>query len=96
MGVRVSEIIPEIKTATTMVIANSFKILPMIPPMKTRGMNTEARQMVMERMVKLICFEPLLAGSLLAACFWDQDEAHTNPFCVRFDLLTVYFVFVLK
>ena len=46
--------------------------------------------------VKLICFEPLLAGSLLAACFWDQDEAHTNPFCARFDLLTVYFVFVLK
>ena len=46
--------------------------------------------------VKLICFEPLLAGSLLAACFWDQDEAHTNPFCVCFDLLTVYFVFVLK
>ena len=46
--------------------------------------------------VKLICFEPLLAGSLLAACFWDQDEAHTTPFCVRFDLLTVDFVFVLK
>ena len=46
--------------------------------------------------VRLICFEPLLAGYLLAACFWDQDEAHTNPFCVRFDLLTVYFVFVLK
>ena len=46
--------------------------------------------------VRLICFEPLLAGYLLAACFWDQDEAHTNPFCVCFDLLTVYFVFVLK
>ena len=30
--------------------------------------------------VRLICFEPLLAGYLLAACFWDQDEAHTNPF----------------
>ena len=46
--------------------------------------------------VRLICFEPLLAGYLLAACFWDQDEAHANPFCVRFDLLTVYFVVVLK
>ena len=46
--------------------------------------------------VRLICFEPLLAGYLLAACFGDQVEAHTNPFCVRFDLLTAYFVFVLK
>ena len=46
--------------------------------------------------VKLISFEPLPAGSLLAACFWDQNDARTNPFCVRFDLLTVYFVFVLK
>ena len=43
--------------------------------------------------VRLTCFEPLLAGYLLAACFWDQDEAHTNPFCVRFDLLTFYSVF---
>ena len=46
--------------------------------------------------VKLICFEPLLAGPLLAAFFWGQDEAHTTPVCVRFDLLTVDFVFVLK
>ena len=41
--------------------------------------------------VRLTCFEPLLAG--LAACFWDQDEAHTSPFCARFDLLTFYSVF---
>ena len=37
--------------------------------------------------------------SYLGLCwcnFWDQDEAHTTPFCVRFDLLTVDFVFVLK
>ena len=46
--------------------------------------------------VRLTCFEPLLAGYLLAACFWDQDEARANPFCVRFDLLTVFFVLFFK
>ena len=46
--------------------------------------------------VRLTCFEPLLAGYLLAAGFWDQDEEHTNPFCVRFDLLTVFFVVFFK
>ncbi len=69
MGVKLSEIIPEIKTAVTMVRANSWSRRPMIPSIKIRGIKTEQRQMVMERMVKLIWREPLSAAVLRSAPF---------------------------
>ena len=35
--------------------------------------------------VRLTCFEPLLAGYLLAACFWDRDEGFVcASTCLRF------------
>ena len=53
-GVSVSETKPEAKIDTTMVIANSRKIRPTSPDMKTSGKNTAASETVMERIVKLI------------------------------------------
>ncbi len=49
--------------AITMVTANSRKIRPTSPGMKTSGMNTAASEMVMERMVKLISFAPFRLAS---------------------------------
>ena len=49
--------------AMTMVMANSRKIRPMIPAIKTMGIKTQARERVIERMVKLICLEPLREAS---------------------------------
>ena len=55
-GVSVSETTPEAKMEMTMVTANSRKMRPTRPGMKTSGMNTAASEMVIERMVKLISF----------------------------------------
>ena len=46
-----------------MVIANSRKIRPTNPDMKTSGMNTAASEMVIERIVKLISLALLMAAS---------------------------------
>ena len=64
MGVRVSEMKPEMRMATQMVRANSRKSRPTMPPMKTRGMNTAASEMVMETMVKPISFAPSRAACM--------------------------------
>jgi hypothetical protein len=53
-GVSVRETRPDAMIATTMVIANSRKILPTSPGMNTSGMNTAAREMVIDKIVKLI------------------------------------------
>ena len=53
---------PEMATAITIVIANSCKILPMIPPMKIRGMKTVHRHSVIDKIVKPICLEPFKAA----------------------------------
>ena len=53
-GVSVSETKPEAMIATTMVIANSRKMRPTNPDMKTSGINTAASEMVIDKIVKLI------------------------------------------
>src|ERR1041384_700904 len=55
-GVTVSETIPEATIATTIVTANSRKMRPMRPCMKTSGMKTAASETVIETIVKLISF----------------------------------------
>ena len=62
-GVRVSDTMPDARTATTIVIANSRKIRPTSPDMKTSGMKTAASEIVIERIVKLISFALLIAAS---------------------------------
>ena len=53
-GVSVNEIRPEAKMATMIVTANSRKIRPSNPGMKTSGIKTAASERVMERMVNEI------------------------------------------
>jgi len=48
--------------ATTMVTANSRKMRPISPAMKTSGRNTEASDSVIERIVKLISLALLTAA----------------------------------
>ncbi len=55
IGVRVSDTMPEAKIDTMMVTANSRKIRPTSPGMNTSGTNTAAREIVIDRIVKLIC-----------------------------------------
>ena len=62
-GVRVSDTMPDARTATTIVIANSRKIRPTSPDIKTSGMKTAASEIVIERIVKLISFALLIAAS---------------------------------
>jgi len=47
-----------------MVTANSWNNRPMIPPMNSTGMNTAARDSVMERMVKPTSRDPANAASI--------------------------------
>ncbi len=49
--------------AEVTVTANSWNSRPTIPPMKRTGMNTAARERVMDRMVKPISREPMRAAS---------------------------------
>ena len=53
-GVSVKETRPEAIIATTIVIANSRKIRPTNPGIKTSGIKTAASEMVIDRIVKLI------------------------------------------
>ena len=64
MGVSVNETTPETSTAEMMVTENSCSRRPRIPPMKSTGMKTAASDKVMERIVKLISFDPLSAASI--------------------------------
>ena len=64
IGVSVSETNPETSTAIMMTTENSCSSRPMIPPMKSTGMNTAARESVMETIVKPISWEPLIAASI--------------------------------
>ena len=72
MGVNVSETNPETSTATPMVTANSCRSRPRMPLMNSTGMNTAARESVMEMMVNPISLEPLsaacIAGSPFSMC----------------------------
>src|SRR5689334_8146880 len=57
-GVSVSDTSPDVRIAITIVIANSRKIRPTSPDIKTSGMNTAASEIVIDRIVKLISFAP--------------------------------------
>ena len=61
-GVSVSDTRPDAKIEMTIVIANSRKIRPTSPDMKTSGMNTAASEIVIERIVKLISLALLSAA----------------------------------
>ncbi len=62
IGVKVSEMKPEIRTAAPMVTANSRNSRPTIPPMNSTGMNTAASDSVIEMIVKPISREPSRAA----------------------------------
>ncbi len=62
MGVRDRETTPEKRMATMITTANSRNSRPTMPPMKSTGMNTAARETVMERMVKPISSDPSKAA----------------------------------
>ena len=62
MGVRVRDTTPEKRMATMITTANSRNSRPTMPPMNSTGMNTAAREIVMERMVKPISSDPSKAA----------------------------------
>ena len=64
IGVRLSETKPETRMATLIVTANSCSRRPTRPPMKSTGMNTAARDSVIETMVKPISLAPLNAACI--------------------------------
>ena len=59
----VSDTKPDTRIATAIVTANSRNSRPMIPPMKSSGMKTAARDNVMETIVNPISFVPFRAAS---------------------------------
>ena len=63
MGVNVSDTKPETRMAALTVTANSRNKRPSIPPMNRTGMNTAARERVMDTMVKPISRDPMRAAS---------------------------------
>ncbi len=62
MGVRLRDTNPDKRMATVITRENSRNSLPTIPPMNSTGINTAAREMVMETMVKLISLDPSRAA----------------------------------
>ena len=72
IGVSVSETKPEISTAAMIVTANSCNRRPRMPPMKSTGMNTAAREIVIEMMVNTISREPssVAASTPLPISMW--------------------------
>ena len=73
-GVSVSETRPEAKIATTIVTANSRKMRPTSPDMKTSGMKTAASEIVIERIVKLIS---LALASVASSAFSPRSMRRT-------------------
>ena len=63
IGVSVSEMNPDSRMAMLMVIANSKKNRPTMPPMNRIGMNTATSEKVMESTVKPISLAPRMAAS---------------------------------
>ena len=62
IGVRLSEMNPETRTAVPIVTANSRNSRPTIPPMKRTGMKTAASDRVMDTIVKPTSCEPSSAA----------------------------------
>ncbi len=63
IGVSVSEMKPDSRMAMLMVMANSKKKRPTMPPMNRIGMNTATSETVIETMVKPISRAPRIAAS---------------------------------
>ena len=63
IGVRVRETKPDNRMAMLIVIANSKKKRPTMPPIKRIGMNTATSEMVIDSTVKPISLAPLMAAS---------------------------------
>ena len=66
MGVIDNEMTPEISTATPTVTANSLNKRPSNPSMNRMGMNTAARDTVIDRTVKAISWEPASSAVILS------------------------------
>ncbi len=62
IGDKVSDTKPEARMAIEIVTANSWNSRPTMPPMNRTGMNTATSDMVIDRMVKPISFEPSIAA----------------------------------
>ncbi len=73
-GVSVSETSPEAQIETMIVTANSRKMRPMRPGMRTSGMKTAASESVMERIVKLIS---LALASVASRAPWPASMRRT-------------------
>jgi hypothetical protein len=63
IGVSVSEMKPDSAIAMLIVMANSKKKRPTMPPMNRIGMNTATSDRVMDSTVKPISLAPLMAAS---------------------------------
>ena len=63
IGVRVSETNPDNRMAIEIVMANSKKKRPTMPPMNSTGMNTATSDSVIDSTVKPISLAPLIAAS---------------------------------
>ncbi len=69
MGVSVNEITPETRTAILSVTANSWKMRPTNPPMKSKGMKTATNEVLMDMTVNPICRAPFSAACMgLSPC----------------------------
>ena len=88
IGVSVSETKPETRIATLIVTANSWKRRPSSPPMKRTGMKTATSEIVIERIVKPISFEPRREATAALSPFsirrtmfssWTIASSTTNP-----------------
>ena len=63
IGVSVSEMKPDSRMAMLIVMANSKKKRPTMPPMNRIGMNTATSEMVIDTTVKPISRRPVMAAS---------------------------------
>ncbi len=63
IGVSVSEMKPDSRMAIEIVMANSKKKRPTMPPMNRMGMNTATSETVIEITVKPISLAPRMAAS---------------------------------
>ena len=63
IGVSVSEMNPESRIAMLIVMANSKKNRPTMPPMNRIGMNTATSETVIDTTVKPISLAPRIAAS---------------------------------
>ncbi len=81
IGVSVSETTAEMMIVTLRVMANSRNNRPTTSPMNRSGIKTAMSEMVRERMVKAICFDPLNAAS--------SGESPFSMYRAMFSIITI-------